>query len=158
VPADEEGEREFPAWIWWVAGGGGIVATYVMLLLVAFLADPEGNWKYYSVVLMVTLPVGTVLFFVAMILANLVAEAVDIGEIHVAIFKAFFLILAVNVVGLLLPYGRWVTLPVWLAGLLRLFRLDMWEAWILLVFNWGLNFLLNLFLSAMIASWVAHGG
>src|SRR5262249_4996122 len=58
---EDEGERETPAWIWWVAGGGGIVATLVTLLVVALTASPEGNLKFYAIVLLVTLPISTVI-------------------------------------------------------------------------------------------------
>lgn len=56
------------------------------------------------------------------------------------------------------PYGRWATLPVWLIGLMTLFRLDFWEVRILFLFNWGLNFLVRWFLFAAISAWVQSGG
>src|SRR6516165_3186804 len=39
-----------------------------------------------------------------------------------------------------------------------LFRLDGWETFMVMAFNWVLNFLINLFLFVAIASWIAHGG
>jgi len=117
------------------------------------LASPEGNLKFYAAILLVRLPISTVIFFVAMVLSNLIAEAVDIGEIHVAIIKAFGLLLVVNLVSLL-PFGNWAALVVWLVGLMVVFRLDFWEARILIVFNWGLNFAVNLFLMAALAGWL----
>jgi hypothetical protein len=157
VPADEdEGEREIPAWVWWVASAVGIIATLVTLLLIFLLANPEGNLKLYAITLLVTLPISTVIFFVAMILCNLVVEAVDIGEIHVAIFKAFVLLLIVNMIRLA-PFGNWAVLPVWFAGIMVAFRLDPWETAMLVVFNWGLNYVVNLFLIAMIAGAIRAG-
>jgi hypothetical protein len=154
---EEDGERETPAWIWWVAGGGGIVATLVTLLVVALTASPEGNLKFYAIVLLVTLPISTVIFFIAMILSNAIAEAVDIGEIHVAIIKAFGLLLVVNAISLF-PYGNWAALLVWLVGLMVVFHLDFWEARILIVFNWGLNYAVHWFLIAALAGLVKSGG
>jgi rhodanese-related sulfurtransferase len=39
-----------------------------------------------------------------------------------------------------------------------LFRLDGWETFMVMAFNWVLNFLINLFLFVAIASGIAHGG
>lgn len=154
---DEDAERETPAWIWWVFGGGGIVATLATLLFVALLANPEGDLKYYAVALLVTLPISTVIFFIAMVLSNAIAEAVDIGEIHVAIIKAFALLLVVNLVSLV-PFGNWAALLVWIVGLVLVFHLDFWEARILIVFNWGLNYAVHWFLVAALAGWMKRGG
>jgi len=57
----------------------------------------------------------------------------------VMIPKAVGLLLVVNTISLL-PFGRFIVGPIWLFGLMILFRLDLWEARILVVVNWGLNF------------------
>jgi hypothetical protein len=127
--------------------------------VVAVLAPADSWLKFDAIVLIVMLPVGTVVFFAAMILANLIVGAVEIGEIHVAIVKSFGLVLAVNLISLVPYVGVYVLTPlVWISGLMLLFRLDMWETFMVMFFNWVLNFLIRLALFVMIASWLLHGG
>jgi hypothetical protein len=169
LPSEEDGERETPDWVWWAFGGGGIAVTLLTLLLIVLLAEPASSLKFYAVYLLVMMPISTVIFFGAMILSNLIAEACDIGEIHIAIFKAFGLLLVVNIVSLVRFHawsgmgglggiGGWITLPIWVIGVMVLFRLDFWEARILIVFNWLLNFLVRLLLFAVLSAWIMHGG
>src|SRR5262249_15843629 len=55
--------------------------------------------------------------------------------------------------------GVYVLAPiVWISGLVLLFRLDMWETFMVMFFNWVLNYLIRLLLFAMFASWLLHGG
>src|SRR5262249_30444814 len=157
LPAEEEQDRETPAWVWWAFGGGGIAVTLLTLLLVALLASTENPLKVDAAYLLVAQPISMMIFFGAMILANFIAEAVDFGEIHVAIMKTFFVVLAINVVSLV-PLGRWITVPLWPVALMIVFHLDYFEACIVSLFNWGLNYLLNLFLLAMLSGWIMHGG
>jgi len=157
LPGEEE-ERETPAWIWWAAGCGGIGLTFLTLLVLLLVAKPGSDLQFYAISLLIKLPISTVIFFGAMILSNFIAEACDIGEIHIAIFKAFGLLLVVNIVSLLRnpslnSLGGWITFPIWLIGVMVLFRLDFWEARILILFNWGLNFLIGIFLMSAIADW-----
>jgi len=143
---DEEQERETPAWVWWAAGGGGIALTFLTLLIIAMVTGPEDKLKFYSIYMLVMLPVSTVIFFVAMILANLLVGAVEIGELHVAVVKSFGLLFLVNAVSLVPYVGRYLTPLVWIPGLMLLFHLDGWETFMVMAFNWVLNFLINLFL------------
>jgi hypothetical protein len=157
VPDGEE-ERETPAWVWWVGGAAGIALTFLTLIVIAMIAPAESDLQTYAVILIVTLPISTVIFFVAMILASVLVGAVEIGEIHVAVVKSFGLILAVSLVSLIPYIGRYLTPLVWIPGLMLLFRLDFWETCMVMFFNWVPNFLLRLLLMAMLASWTLHGG
>jgi predicted Zn finger-like uncharacterized protein len=169
LPPEEDGERETPDWVWWTFGGGGVALTLLTLLLLVLLAEPASSLKFYAAYLLVMMPISTVIFFGAMILSNLIAEAGDIGEIHVALFKAFGLLLVINILSLVRfqawggmggvgSMGGWITLPVWVGGLMVLFHLDFWEARVLIFFNWLLNFLVRLLLFATLSAWIMHGG
>jgi hypothetical protein len=155
---DSDEEREVPAWVWWTGGGSGIALTFLTLLILIVVTGPESKLKFYAAYLLVMLPVSTVIFFAAMILASVTLGAVEIGEILVAIVKSFGLLLIVNLVNLIPFVGRYLTALVWIPGLMMLFRLDFWETCMVMLFNWVLNFLINLFLMAALASWIMHGG
>src|SRR5262249_26270364 len=53
--------------------------------------------------------------------------------------------------------GIYMALFVWLIGLMVVFKLDFWEARVLIFINWVLNLAINLFLMGAIASWMAAG-
>src|ERR1700738_5253185 len=108
------------------------------LLTVAVFSRPESFVKGYATYLFVMMPISTVIFFGAMYLSSIWFEAIEIGEIHVAFFKAFILVFCVNVTSLI-PFGFFLTLSVWLTGLFVLFRVDLWEARVLIMMNWILN-------------------
>ena len=75
LPTGED-ERETPAWVWWVGGGAGIGLTFLTLIVIYLTAPTESNLKTYAVILLVTLPISTVIFFVAMIAASMLLGAV----------------------------------------------------------------------------------
>jgi hypothetical protein len=82
--------------------------------------------------------ISIVILVGSMALASSVMGGIDFGQVHVVVLKGIGLLLAVN--GLtLLPYGIWLTLPVWWFGLMLLFGIDFWEARTLVVINWVLN-------------------
>jgi hypothetical protein len=69
----------------------------------------------------------------------------------VAVVKAFILVSIVNVVGLIPWCGFVFTFFIWFAGILTLFRLDVWETRILILINWVLNTGLRFFLMVLLA-------
>ena len=156
--ASAEEESETPAWLWWAGGGAGIALTFVILIVIALVAPAESKLKSTAVILIVSLPISTVIFFVALILASMIVGAVEIGEIHVAIFKSFALILPVSLVSLIPFVGPYLTPLVWIPGLMLLFRLDFWETCMVMFFNWLPNYLLRLALMAIVISGAMHGG
>jgi hypothetical protein len=122
----------------------------VLLCLTAFTSFTNPV-KWYALYLLIALPAGTVIFFLAMFISSVTLGAIEIGEIHVALFKAFLLVLLVNLTWLL-PFGRYMTWLVWLVGLLTIFKLDIWEARMVFAINWLLNFALSFLLMAMLFS------
>jgi hypothetical protein len=147
----EDGD-EPPKWPWWVFGGGGVALTmFILLCLTVFLSFGH-PLKWISVYLLVFLPVGTVMFFLAMFLSSVLLGAIEIGEIHVALFKAFFLVLLVDLTQLL-PFGLWLSWFVLLVGLITIFKLDIWEARMLFLIYVLLNVVLNFILWSILFSW-----
>jgi hypothetical protein len=144
-------DSEWPAWPWWVFGGGGVALTMIVLLGLTLFTDHDSPMKGRALYLLISVPISMVIFFVAVIITSLAIEALDIGEIHVAIFKAFLLVLVVNLVRLV-PFGGYLTLLVWLVGLMALFRLDLWEARMVILINWLLNMAVSFFLLGVLLS------
>jgi predicted Zn finger-like uncharacterized protein len=143
---------ENASWPWWVFGGGGIAAVELSLLGLAVFLEPGHLLAPYAAYLFIMLPISTGIFFAAMYLSSIWFGALEIGEIHVAVVKAFILVAIVNVVSLLPWCGFVFTLLIWFAGILTLFRLDVWEARILILINWVLNLGLKFLLMMLFAS------
>jgi hypothetical protein len=150
----DDDDEERPAWPWWAFGGGGVALTMLVLLCITLFASFGSPVKWYALYLLIALPVGTVIFFVAMFISSVALGAIEIGEIHVALFKAFLLVLLVSLTSLL-PFGRYLTWLVWLVGLLTIFQLDLWEARMVFAINWLLNVALNFALISILYS-AAH--
>jgi hypothetical protein len=152
---DSRDEDENPAWPWWVFGGGAIFLTMFGLLCMA-LFTPDGNpMRFYALYLLIVLPISAVVFIVAMFLSSITLGAVEVGELHVAFVKGFLLLFVVNLVNLM-PGGIYLSLFIWVVGLMTLFRLDFWEARMLVVFNWVLNWLIRFLVFVAFLHWM-HG-
>jgi predicted Zn finger-like uncharacterized protein len=140
-PHDDESES--PAWPWLVFGGSAAFLLLSFLFLLTVLLDWDNPVKFVAAYLLIGIPVSTVIFFFAMFLSSVLVGAVEIGEIHVAVVKAFGLMVIVELVSLL-PLGIYasycLSFVVSVIGLVLLFRLDIWEARIIV----GINFILNL--------------
>ena len=158
---DEDEDDERPAWPWWVFGGGSVALIMLVLLCLTIFLSFGNPLKFCAAYLLIALPISTVIFFAAMFLSSVILGAMEIGELHVAFVKAFILMFIVNVVSLL-PIGFWLTgmlmFVVLLAGLMTMFRLDAWEARMVIFFNWVLNFGLKWILMAAILSWAMRAG
>lgn len=151
------GDEDRPTWPVWVIGGGSVMAVMILLFCLGFMSRPGHPLKWPAIYLFISTPINTVVFFAAMFLCSIWFGAIEIGEIHVALFKAFFLLLLVNMVSLV-PMGYILTLTVWLAGLFTLFRLDLWEARVLIGMNWILNMGLKWLLVMFFLQYAASGG
>ena len=93
----------------------------------------------FAAVWLTSIPISTVILIVSMIASSSIAGGIEFGEIQVVIPKAMGLLLVVNVVSMIPVAGWFVTFPIWLFGLMILFRLDLWEARFLIAMNWILN-------------------
>ncbi|MSR31338.1 MAG: hypothetical protein EXR99_07525 [Gemmataceae bacterium] len=139
------------AWAWWLYGGVGIVVVVAVLARILMNPESSGLVRFYATQLMIMLPISMVIFFAAVLLSSLVFGELDIGEFHVALVKAFFLCLFVNLV-LLITFGGMISFFAWLFGVMVFFRLDPWETRILVFINWALNWILIMVLAAVMMS------
>lgn len=135
----ERPPASMPVWVIWLAALGGFMMLASVSAAWAIHAGHGILVLEWGVYLVVMLPVSTVILIVSMIISSQLAGGIDFGEVQVVIPKAIGLLLFVNVIGLI-PYGGWVTFPIWLFGLMFLFHLDLWESRLLIAINWILNF------------------
>lgn len=146
---------EVPSWIWWVGGVVGFFVVAFFAIVLAAVTGAKAEVVGYGLALLILLPISTVILILSMVLSSALAGGIEFGEIHIVIPKALVLLLIVNLISLL-PLGGILALPVWVFGLMLLFKLDFWEARILIVINWGLNFAVRFFLLAAILSAMQH--
>lgn len=147
-----------PVWALWVGGLGWFFLVAIIATILAFRAGHGELILGYSIYFAVMLPISTVILVVSMLLSSQIAGGIDFGEVHTAIPKAVGLLLLVNLVGLI-PYGGFLTILVWLFGLMWLFHLDLWESRLLFVINAFMNFWANMFvLGVIVAAAMRAGG
>jgi hypothetical protein len=78
----------------------------------------------------IALLVASALILVASVMvSNSFVGGIELGQAHIAVAKCALLLLAVNLVALV-PYGVWLTLPVWWLGFVYLFRVNLFAAWL----------------------------
>ena len=143
-------------WLWWVACGVTAVAAVGILFAVARAKDDMTLILFYGVALGIMLVISTGILIVSMIITSAITGGIDFGEIHIVIPKAITLLLIVDLIILLVPFGGFITLPIWIAGLMIFFRLDFWETRLLFIVNWALNYVGRWALMAMLMSHAAH--
>jgi hypothetical protein len=156
-PPPVRDEHQAAVWAWWVFGGGGVFLVMCFFAAVAVFADFTSRAKFLAIYMLFAVPASTVIFFVAMYLSSVLFGALEMGDLRVAVVKAFILVLLVTLVSLLPGAGFLLTLPVWLIGIFGLFRLDLWEARMLLATNWVLNWGLKFALIGLLSNMLVHG-
>jgi hypothetical protein len=88
------------------------------------------------VLLLILFVAGVVVLAGSMALTSPFLGGIEFGQAHVAAAKGAGLVLAVNLVAVLVPYGVFLVAPVWWLGLVLLFRIDFWQVWPLVLINW----------------------
>jgi predicted Zn finger-like uncharacterized protein len=157
----DDDDTESPMWPWLAFGGGGAALLLFVLLVLTAVLDWDNPVKYAAAYLLFAIPGSTVIFFVAMFLSSVLAGAVEIGELHVAAVKAFALVVIVQIVTVVtLPISFYASFAlsfiVSVIGLMSLFRLDIWEARIIVGVNSILNLCLFLALIGTLHAIVTH--
>jgi hypothetical protein len=103
---------------------------------------------------LISVVISIPILILSMILTSNSMGGVEFGSVGSVVAKGALLIIVADLV-LLLPWGiiGWaLSLVVWWAGLMLLFRLDFWECRTLVAINWILNLLVRLGLVAIFVS------
>jgi hypothetical protein len=66
----------------------------------------------------------------SLLVSNTFVGVIEFGQAHHALAKGALILLAVNLLALIPSYGVWLTLPVWWLGLVFLFRMNFFAAWL----------------------------
>jgi hypothetical protein len=146
---------DVPGWVWWTAGVGGAFALSVIAAVVAVATGHTFELFYYGIRLAVMLPVTTIILIISMVVSSQLAGGIDFGEVSTAIAKALLLLFAVNVI-YLVRFGLFLSIPIWLLGLMYLFNLDFWETRFLFSINWILTYAARYAMMAMLLSAAHH--
>jgi hypothetical protein len=89
---------------------------------------------------------GMVILVVSMIGTRKAMGGSEFGSLFQALLKGGGLVFVNSLISLIPDVGIWLTLPVWWIGFMILFRIDFWEARILVIINFVLNLVFKLFL------------
>lgn len=92
----------------------------------------------YVIAFAVLLAISVVILIISMLITSALGGGVEFGEVHIVLAKAVPLLIVVSVLELV-PFGVFLSIPIWWIGLMILFRLDFWEVRTLVGVNWGLN-------------------
>jgi hypothetical protein len=106
-----------------------------------------------ALTLVFSMPVSIVILVASMFISSSIMGGIDYGDARVAIPKALILLIIVNLVYCIPCAGPFMAAPVWLLGAMVLFKLDLWEARLLIGVNWILNAICQwLLISTLVAS------
>jgi hypothetical protein len=127
------------SWLPWAIGVGTFVLFLGLLAGAGVIAGYGLAVAIISVVMVIMIPISTVILILSMIISSALGGGIEFGEVHVVIPKAIGLLIVVTLVSLI-PFVGWIlTFPIWVIGLMVLFRLDVWEARFVFIINWLLN-------------------
>lgn len=153
----DRSEQTTPAWLLWLISVGLFALVAFILALPAIYKGYGDLVLLYAVIVAVMLPISTVILIISMFISSWLGGGIEFGEARIVIPKAVGLLLVVNSI-CLLPFGRFLAAPIWWFGLMFLFGLDWWETRILTGVNWGLNFVAQMGVIALLTAAFLHGG
>jgi hypothetical protein len=146
-----------PTWLWWASGCLSFLLATLVAVVIAVRAGFTAEVIFFGVYLAVMLPCSTVILIISMIISSHLSGGIDFGEVHVVIPKALALLFVTTLISMIPYAGLVLTFPVWLLGLMYLFRLDFWEGFFLVSINWLLNLIAKVFLVAIVIGIFLHG-
>jgi hypothetical protein len=104
----------------------------------------------FAIIFVISVVISIAILILSMILTSQSMGGVEFGSVGSVIAKSAVLIIAADLALLAPGWLGWVlSLVIWWAGLMLLFRLDFWECRTLVAINWILNLLVNLGLLAI---------
>jgi hypothetical protein len=152
---------------WWGSLAGAIAVCLSGSLLWALQTDNMVLFIFGAVSLAIMLPVSLILLVLSMFVASNLSGGIDFGEITTAIPKALLLLFVVNIInmwafadGFATSFfvGMFISMPVWIIGLIVLFHLDLFEACLVSFVNNTLIRLIKIFILAAVLSGMSRGG
>jgi hypothetical protein len=97
----------------------------------------------YAVGFAILYVIVAIIFVAATVAYSALIGSLDFGAFWPFVGKAALLV-GIAAAVMLLPYGGWIVLVVWWVGVVLVFRVDFWQARILVVIIWALSFLVRL--------------
>jgi hypothetical protein len=134
---------------------GVLIAVLVVAGVVGLFCGPVGIVLVIlaTLTLVISVPISIIILIGSMFLSSVLMGGIDFGDARVVIPKALILLIVVNLIYLIPIVGWFIAAPVWLLGVMYMFRLDMWEARLLTGVNWILNTIVHwLAIMTMVAS------
>ena len=104
----------------------------------------------YFIVLPIVIFYTAIVWVVALVIYNHLFEPFDFGALSSFIWKSAILVVLASLVITFVPFGIFVSLIVWLAGLMLIFKKDPWECRILVALIWVTYFLVNMAMSLLL--------
>jgi hypothetical protein len=81
---------------------------------------------------------------------NVFVEPFDFGPLSLFAAKSVALVLTVALFVTFVPFGGLASLIIWWIGLMVIFKKDFWECKILVILIWGISFLGNMGIQALL--------
>jgi hypothetical protein len=139
-------------WIWWAAGAGTLALVGLITAGILIATGHGDDVLFYVVSMIFLVPCSMIILVVSMLIASAIIGGIDFGPVLEAIPKGILLLVVINSISLIPHVGMILAFPVWLIGLIVLFRLDFFEAGMLVFVNGSLNTIIKFFLLAMVLS------
>jgi hypothetical protein len=87
---------------------------------------------------------SAILWVAVLIIYSAFIESLDFGRLSTFALKSVILIAIVAAVVSFVPWGGFLTFPLWGLGLIIIMRVDLWEARMLLALLWVVNYFVGL--------------
>jgi len=145
----------------WLQGLIILGVTVGVLLLAAVIGVMAGHGFdvfYYTILSIALLPPTLIGLTISMLAASMMLGGVNFGDLRAAIAKAIALCLVTNLIWLVPHFGAFLAAPVWLVGLMALYRLDGFETCLIWVVNYGLGWVVQIAIMALVGSMLSGGG
>jgi hypothetical protein len=144
-------------WLHGVIILGVTVGVLFLTALVGIMAGHGFDVLYYTILSIVLLPPTLIGMGISMVAASMMLGGVNFGDLRAAIAKAIALCLVTNVIALIPNFGVFLAAPVWIGGLMALYRLDGFETCLVWLVNWGLGWVLQIAVLAIVGPMLLAG-
>jgi hypothetical protein len=141
-----------PVWVWWLVSGGVVAAIMAIVFIRMAVVGVPPEFFILGIGFSIMMVISTAILIASMFISSAIVGGMEFGEIHVVIPKAIALLFVVNMISMFGCIGWLLMIPVWVVGCMIVFRLELWEARVLV----GVNIVLNLLAQFMLIGALAH--